>query len=99
MLDDQIRLGGAELREGVVAGQHGAGMHAAVLRSLDVVLHVADEQRFIRLELVFGEDVVDFFALVPNIGVSLFKKGVEINYTALHGEVISVNGAQKKHAE
>ena len=48
MLDDQIRLRRAQLFQRVVAGQHGAGMDAAVFGGLDVVLHVADEQRFVR---------------------------------------------------
>ena len=89
MLDNQIRLGRAQLVQRVVAGQHGAGMDAAVLGRLDVVFHVADEQRFVRLEIVFGEDFVDFFALVPNIGVGLVEKGVETGDAALRLEIVA----------
>ena len=47
MLDNQIRLRRAQLLQRVVAGEHGAGMDAAVTRGFDVVLHVADEQRLV----------------------------------------------------
>ena len=54
MFDDQVRLGGAQLLQRIVAGQHGAGMNTAMTRGLNVVLHVADEQCFVRLEVVLN---------------------------------------------
>ena len=99
MFDDQIRLRLAQLLQRVVAGQHGAGMNAAMLRGLDVVLHVADEQRFVRHEPVFGEDFVDFFALVQNIGVRPVKEGVEAGHAALDQKMVAVDGAQHERAQ
>ena len=99
MLDNQIRLRRAQLFQRVVAGQHGTGMHAAMLSGLDVMFHVADEQRFIRLKIVFGEDLVDFFALVPNIHVRFFEKYVKAGNAALDFEMVGVDGAQEKRAE
>jgi 23S rRNA pseudouridine2457 synthase len=74
-------------------------MNAAMLGRLNIMFHVADEERFVGLELVFGEDVVDFFAFVPNVGIGFFKKGVEVNNAALHGIMVGVNGAQEERAE
>ena len=68
MLHDQVRLGGAQLLQRVVAGQHGAGMDAAVPRGLDVVLHVADEQRFVRLRL-FSRSISWIFSRLSQTSV------------------------------
>ena len=92
-------FGGAQLVNGVVAGQHGARMNAAVPRGLDVVLHVADEKRFVGLEIIFAENLVDFFALVPDIGVRPVEKRVEAEVAVLRGKMIGVNGAQEKRAD
>ncbi len=51
------------------------------------------------LKIVFGEDVVDFFALVPDIGVRPVEKNVKADHAALHGKMVGVNGAQEKRAE
>ena len=99
VLDDQIRFRRAQLFQRVVAGEHGARVDPAVPRRLDVVLHVADEKRFLRLEIVFGEDFVDFFPLVPNVRVRLVEKGIEAGDTALGSEMFFVNGAQQERAE
>ena len=64
-------------------------MHAAVPGGRDVMRHVADKQGFLRAEAVFGEDIVDFFALVPDTGVSPFQKLVETGDAALHLEMIA----------
>ncbi len=99
MLHNQVRPGGAQLFQRVVAGEHGAGMHAAVPGGGDVVFHVADEQRFLRLQLVFPQNFVDLFALVPDIGVGLVNKGVKAVLAALGFEMVAVDGAQQKRAE
>ena len=99
MLDNQVRLRGAQLVQGVVAGEHGTGMNAAVPGGLDVVLHIAHEQGFVRAQAVFGEDGVDFFALVPNADVRLVEKSVEAGEATLGGEIITVDGAQEEGAE
>jgi len=57
----------------------------------DVVFHVADEQRFVRLKIIFGEEVVDLLPLVPDIGVGLLKKAVEVNHASLHGKMVGVD--------
>src|SRR5579864_6844634 len=66
MLDDQIRICGAQLRQSIVAGQHSAGMDAAMFGSFNVVLHVSDKDRLIRSHAVFNEDFMDPLTLVPN---------------------------------
>jgi len=53
----QIRFRLTQLLQRIVAGEHGTGMNAAGVRGFDVVLHVADKKRFVRLEMVFGEDL------------------------------------------
>ena len=98
MFDNQIRLRGAQLFQRVVTGQHGAGMNAAVSRGFDVVFHVADEQRFVRLQIISGEDFMDFFTLVPNIGVRPVQKIIKAGHAALRGEMVGANGAQKERA-
>ena len=65
MLDNQIRLRRAQLLQRVVAGEHGAGMDAAVMRGFDVVLHVADEQRFVRRANDFRRGFRGFFPACP----------------------------------
>ena len=74
-------------------------MNAAVMRGFDVVLHVADEQRLVRAQMIFGEDVMDFFSLVPDVRVGLVEVGVEAGDAALHLEMIAMHRAQKKSAE
>ena len=96
MLDDQIRLRRAQLLQRVVAGEHGTGMDPAVMRGLDVVLHVADEQRLVRAQMIFGEDFVNFFPLVPNVRVGLVEVSVESGDLALRHEMIVMHRAQKK---
>jgi 23S rRNA pseudouridine2457 synthase len=99
MLDDQVRLGFAQSFQRVVAGQHGARMDAAVFGGLDVVLHIADEKRFRRLQIIFFENLVDFLSLVPNVGVRLVEKGVEAGHATVCLEVFGVDGAQQKRAK
>src|SRR5258708_984406 len=99
MLDNHVRLRSAKLVQGVVTGQHRAGMNPPVPRSLDVVLHVANEKRLIGYQAIFLEDLVDLFALVPNADVGLFEILVETRNRGLDGEMIRVDGAQKKGAD
>ncbi len=99
MLHDQIRRRRAQLFERVVAGQHGAGVDAAVFGRGDVVLHVADEQRLVRAQIIFAQNLVDFFALVPDIGVRPVEKNIEAGDAALRLEIIAVHGAQEKCAD
>lgn len=82
----------------VVAGENGDGRDAAVARGLDIVSHVADECRFLGVEAVLGEDLVDDIALVDDAGVSCLKVVAksEIIHLALEGE--SVHGSEDEGA-
>src|SRR5690242_7690515 len=94
-----FRSGGAKLFQRVVAGEHRAGMNAAMAGGSDVMFHVTDEERFVGLKIVFAQDLMDFFAFIPHIGIGLVEKGVEAVAAALRLEMIRVNGAQEKGAE
>ncbi len=96
MFDDEFGAGGAQLVERVVAGEHGAGMNAAMPGGGDVMFHVADEKGFGGVELVFAEDVVDLFAFVEHIGVGLVEEGIQFADAALGLEQVAVDGAQQK---
>jgi hypothetical protein len=50
-------------------------------------------------QMIFGEDFVDFFPLVPNVRVGLVEKGVEAGDAALRQEMIAMHRAQKKRAQ
>ena len=99
VFNDQIRFGSPQLGQCVVTGQHGAGMDAAVLGGGDVVFHVADEQCFAGLQFVVAKYLVDFFALVPDIGVRFFEKKVEAVALTLDAKMVGVDGAQEKRAD
>src|SRR5689334_18120640 len=74
-------------------------MNPAVFGGLDVVLHVADEERLIRFEAVFFENLVNLFPLIPNIEVRFIEEFVETGHAALNGEVISMDRAEEKCAK
>ena len=99
MFDDDVGFRGAELIEFVVTRENGAGMKSAVLGGLDVMLHVADEQRFASIEIVVGKDVVDFLSLVQNASVGFFKKPTKARGALLNSEVIVRNCAEKEGAD
>ncbi len=50
ILDDQVRFKRTELGHVIIAGQDGAGENTPVASRLDVVRHIPDEHRFIRLQ-------------------------------------------------
>ena len=99
VLHDDVRLAGPQLVQAVVAGQHRAGMDAAVLGRFDVVLHVANKKRFGRGQLVFRQQFHDLEALVPYPGVSAVNELVKTARPGLEGEVVRVDGAQNKGAQ
>ena len=49
--------------------------------------------------MIFGEDFVDFFPLVPNVRVGLVEVGAKAGDAALHQEMIAMHRAQKKRAQ
>ena len=48
-----------------------------VAGGFDVVLHIADEERFLRIEPVFLEDLMDLFAFVEHAHVGFVEVTVE----------------------
>jgi len=59
-------------------------MNPAVACGLDVMLHVTDEQGFLRLKFVIRDDLVNFLPLVPDAEVGLFQKVPESARPMLH---------------
>ena len=99
MFDDQIGMGSAQLLDAVVAGQNGAGEHAAVLGGFDIVLHVAYEKGFVCVKLIFLEHVQNFGALVPDADVRAVNVGVESRGGGLGGIMIWMDGAKNERAQ
>lgn len=98
MLTNQVRLGSPQLFEGIVTGQHSAGVNSPMARSFNVVLHVPDEERFLGTQFVFLEDFVDFLALVPHPEVGPVKQRTESARALLCMEVILSHSTEKKGA-
>ena len=65
-------------------------------RGFNIVLHIADKQRLFGHQLVFLQDFVNFFALVPNADVGLVQVLVEPGNGSLHREMVLVYCAQQK---
>src|SRR5208282_1625004 len=61
---DQVRVHRAQFVEGIVARQHRAGVDAAGAARFNVVFHVADEHRFLPVEPVLVQDVMNLGRLV-----------------------------------
>ena len=74
-------------------------MDAAVVRRLDIMLHVADVKRLILLKVVFLDDIVDFLPLVPDAEVKFFKAPVHSGVGRLHGEIVGVDRAENEAAD
>ena len=89
----------AELLERVVAGEQGAGVNAAVMRRLDIVLHVANVQRLILEQVVFTDDFVDFLTFIPDAEIKFFKAVVHPGIAGLHGVVLGVDRAENEAAD
>ena len=98
VFDDDLRSHFAQLLQRIIAGQHGTGMNAAMVRRFDVVLHVADEERFLRRELVFSKNIMNFFPFIQDIGIGPAQKNVKARDPALNQEMILMNRAENKGA-
>ncbi len=62
----------------------------------DVVLHVADEHRFLRQKPVFRKNFVNLHPLVPDREIGPLQEFVEAVDLGLRGKVIVVHGAQEE---
>src|ERR1035437_8445247 len=96
---DQVRLRGAQLLQRFVARQHRARVNAAMPRRVDVMLHIPDEERFVRDQSVLCQDFMNLLALVPDVHIRLVEIRAEAGDGRLHGEVVAVDGAQQESAE
>src|SRR3954451_14919827 len=74
-------------------------MNAAMFCGFDVVLHVANEQRLVSVELVLREDFMDAFAFVPYAEVGPLNELIEPEHLGLHFIMIGMNGAQEESAD
>jgi len=98
VLGDEVGTGGAELLEGVVAGQDSAGVDAAVFGGVDVVFHIADEEGFAGVELVFDEDFVDGVAFIEDTGVGAVEVDVKAGDLAVDAVMVGMGGTEEKGA-
>src|SRR6266404_3518434 len=96
VLHNEIGVSRPQLREGVVAREHGAGMDAAMARGLDVMLHIANEQCLPGIQLIFFQDIVDFFSLVPNPQVRFVEVFIKSDHGSLDCEMILMDSAEQK---
>ena len=99
MLDDQVRLAGAELIQGVISGQNGDAVDAPVLGGVHIVLHVADEDGGRGVEGVFLQERTDLGALVGDAGVDPFEEGAESGGFRLVREVPRVDRGEQEGAD
>src|SRR5882762_8656499 len=99
VLDDEIGVSRSQLRQGVVAGKHGAGMDAAMAGSLDIMLHVSYEYGFRRIQLVLFKNIVDFFPLVPNPQVRFIEVFIKPNRGSLDCKMVLMDGAEQKRPQ
>ena len=98
ILDDGVGPGLAKLREAIITSQDGTGVGAAMFGGIDVVLHVADEERLGGIESVFRKEFVDFFSFVPDLDVRSLEVVVPVQGFDLDGVVIAVNGAEQERS-
>ena len=68
-------------------------------RGLDVVLHVAHEQRLPRGEFVLLEDFQNLRPLVPNLYVGVVEEPIKAGRRRLSREMVAMNGAQQQSAQ
>lgn len=99
MFHDQIRMAGAQLFQIVVAGEHRARRDAAMLRGIDVMLHVADEKGFVRRQIIFRENAVDHLFLVHDAQISAFQIFPKTGRLRLHVVMALMNGAEEKQPQ
>lgn len=99
MFDNQIRFRGAQLRQRIVTRQHRTRMNAAVPRRFNVMFHVTDEHGFIWLQIVLGQNIVNFFSFVPNVRVRFVEKRSKARYAALRRKMIPMHGAEQERAD
>ena len=80
----------------IVAGQDGATDDAGVAGGFDVVDHVADEDGFVGVEVVLGEEMEDDLTFIERLGVGLLEVFFHAETCALRLEVLAVDGAEEK---
>src|SRR5690242_14208620 len=71
-------------------------MYSAVTRCLDVMLHVANENRLVRRRLVLIQNLMDLLPLVPNTKVGPVKKFAQTGCSRLNRKMIPMHRAQQK---
>jgi hypothetical protein len=94
--EEEVRVRVLEFLERIVTGQHGAAHHSGVFRGVDVVNHVADENRFRRIEIVLGQQVEDDLALIERLHISVLEIFLHAEASALGLEMFLVDGAEQE---
>src|SRR5215471_11201186 len=98
MFDNKIGLSSAELLHGVIASQYCTGPDASMPCRLDIVLHVADEERLVGFKSVLSQEFVEFCSFVPDIDVGAVQIFIEPGHHGLNGEMVAMHGAQEECA-
>jgi len=70
-----------------------------MFRGFDVVLHVADEHRFVGRKLIFDENFRDIHALVQDFHVRLVDERAQTSDAGLKCEMVAMHCAQQKSAD
>src|SRR5262245_649253 len=99
MFHNQIRLSLPQLFERVVARQNRTRSNPAMPGGFNVMLHVANEKRFVRIQTVFFQDLVNLLAFIPNIDIGPLQILLEAGDRSLCREMVMVNCAQQEAAQ
>ncbi len=83
----------------IVTRKDSAGADVAVVGGFDVMFHITDEESFVGSEVLFLEDGVDGLAFIDDAGVSLAKEVLHLKALGLMGEIVGMDGAEKKGGE
>ena len=94
--EEQVGVRALQLCQRIVAGQHGATDHARMTRRLDIVHHVADEDRLGGVEIVLGQQMQDDLPLVERLHVGLLEILLHVEPAALRLEMLAVDGAEQE---
>jgi len=93
MLDNIIRLAPSKLFEAIITRQYGTGKNPALLRRLDVMLHITDKEGFVALQCVLLKKFQNLRALVPHSRIRPFKESIKTILRTLRREVFLMDSA------
>ena len=69
-------------------------MYATMVGGFYIVLHISYIERLLSGKLVFLDDVIDFFALIPDTKVGVFEVRLHFCIGRLGGEIVCIHRAE-----